>query len=152
MNKFWVYVKSILIPVAIGGIVGLIQSSANDYGNLKKPPLSPPGIVFPIVWTILYIIMGISYAILKTNGKVDDKVNKVYYSQLIVNALWTIIFFNLKLRLLAFLWIILLAILVIIMIKEFYKRNKVAGLLQIPYIIWVAFATYLNFGVYILNR
>ena len=152
MNKFWTYVKSIFIPVAVGAIVGLIQSGANDYEILNKPPLSPPGIVFPIVWTILYILMGISYAILKTNNKIDDKLKKTYYAQLIVNALWSIIFFNFKLRFLAFLWIILLAILVIIMIKEFYKRNKVSGLLQIPYIIWVIFATYLNFGSYILNR
>lgn len=152
MNKFWIYVKSILIPVAVGGVVGIIQSGANDYGSLKKPPFAPPGIVFPIVWTILYILMGISYAILKTNNKVDDKINKIYYTQLFVNALWSIIFFNLKLRLFALIWIVLLLILVIIMTIKFYNKNRTAGLLQIPYVIWVSFATYLNMGFYILNR
>ena len=152
MNKFWVYVKSILIPVIVGAVVGFITSDFIDYNSLQKPPLAPPGSVFPIVWTILYILMGVSYGILKTNKLTDSKIDLIYYVQLAVNALWSIIFFIFKWRLFAFIWIILLAILVSIMIIEFYKKNKVAGLLQIPYIIWVLFASYLNFGYYILNK
>lgn len=96
--------------------------------------------------------MGISYGILKLNSLVDSKINLVYCSQLFVNLLWSIIFFVLKWRLFAFLWIILLLVLIIIMIFEFYKKNKTAALLQIPYLLWTVFATYLNLGVYLFNR
>ena len=152
MNKIKIYIKSILIPVIVGGIVGLIISSSMDYNNLQKPFLSPPSIVFPIVWTILYILMGVSYGILESNNLTDRKVNLIYYIQLFVNSLWSIFFFLLKWRLFAFIWIILLAVLVITMIKEFYKRNKIAGIIQIPYILWVLFASYLNISIYLLNR
>lgn len=152
MSKFKIYAKSILIPVIVGGIVGLIISGSIDYNTLQKPFLSPPSILFPIVWTILYILMGISYGILQSNQLVDKKINTIYYLQLAVNALWSIFFFTLKWRLFAFLWIILLDVLVIVMIKKFYDKNKTAGLLQIPYIIWTLFATYLNLGVYLLNK
>ena len=152
MNKVWIYIKSILIPVIVGGVVGLLISQFMDYEMLQKPPFAPPGFIFPIVWTILYILMGISYGILKTNNKVDDEINLIYYLQLGVNALWSIFFFIFKWRLFSFLWIILLAILVFIMIIKFYNKNKAAGLLQIPYLIWVLFASYLNLGFYILNR
>ncbi len=145
------YIKSILVPVIIGGIIGLVTSKAIDYNSLEKPILSPPGILFPIVWTILYILMGISYGILKSNNLVDEKVRRIYYLQLFVNALWSVIFFVLKWRLFSFIWIILLDILVIVMIYRFYKKNKVSGLLQIPYLIWVLFATYLNLSIYLLN-
>ena len=152
MSKFKIYAKSILIPVIVGGVVGLIISDSIDYNTLQKPFLSPPSILFPIVWTILYILMGISYGILQSNQLVDKKINTIYYLQLAVNALWSIFFFTLKWRLFAFLWIILLDVFVIIMIKKFYDKNKIAGLLQIPYIIWTLFATYLNLGVYLLNK
>ena len=138
-------IKNILIPVIMGGIVGLIISPFMNYQNLNKPPLSPPGIVFPIVWTILYIIMGYSFYKQKEQNKT------IYYTQLIVNGLWSIIFFIFKWYLLAFIWIILLIILVIIMIYKFYKENKLSGLINIPYLIWLFFALYLSFGVYILN-
>ena len=152
MSKFKIYAKSILIPVIVGGVVGLIISGSIDYNTLQKPFLSPPSILFPIVWTILYILMGISYGILQSNQQVDKKINTIYYLQLAVNTLWSIFFFTLKWRLFAFIWIILLDVLVIIMIKKFYDKNKTAGLLQIPYIIWTLFATYLNLGVYLLNK
>ena len=152
MNKVWVYVKSILVPLIIGGVVGFIISGFMDYESLQKPFLAPPNILFPIVWTILYFLMGLSYGILKSNSLVDDSINSIYYGQLFVNALWPIAFFILKWRLFAFLWIILLAILVISMIRKFYDRNKIAGLLQIPYILWIAFATYLNLAFYLFNR
>ena len=152
MDKIKIYAKSILIPVVVGGIVGVIISSAIDYNSLQKPFLAPPSIVFPIVWTILYILMGISYGILKSKGLTDKKIDLIYYIQLGVNAIWSIIFFLLKWRLFAFIWILILDVLVILMIIKFYKKNKTAGLLQIPYLIWVLFASYLNLAIYILNR
>lgn len=138
-------IKNILIPVIIGGIIGLIINPFMNYQDLNKPPLSPPGITFPIVWTILYIIMGYSFY------KQDEQNKAIYYTQLIVNGLWSIFFFVFKWYLFSFIWIILLIILVIIMIKEFYKLNKLSGLINIPYLIWLIFAAYLSFGIYILN-
>ena len=152
MNKTLEFIKSILIPVILGGIVGLIISNFMDYNTLQKPPLAPPGFLFGIVWTILYILMGVSYGILDTRKLVDEKINKIYYTQLIVNLIWPILFFIFKARLLAAIWIILLLILIIYMIFTFYKKHKLAAYLQIPYLIWTAFATYLNIGIYILNK
>ena len=152
MSKVKIYIKSILIPVIVGGIVGAIISSTIDYNSLTKPFLAPPSIVFPIVWSILYVVMGISYGILESNGQIDGKINLIYYIQLGVNALWSIFFFTLKWRLFSFIWILLLAVLVIIMIIKFYQKNKIVGLIQIPYLLWVLFASYLNIAIYILNK
>ncbi len=152
MSKVKIFLKSILTPVIIGALVGLFISKSMDYKYLEKPFLAPPGFLFPIVWTILYILMGISYGILKYKNLNDTKIKKIYYSQLFVNALWSIFFFSLKWRLFSFLWIILLDFLVIIMISSFYKKNKLAGLLQIFYLIWILFASYLNISIYLLNR
>lgn len=151
MNKIWIYIKSILIPVAVGAIVGFITSKFLDYETLVKPPLAPPGAIFPIVWTILYILMGVSYGILKSNNQTDSQIDFIYYLQLGVNALWSIFFFVFKWRLFSVAWIVLLAALVLYMIKLFLEKNKIAGLLQFPYIAWVIFATYLTIGIYILN-
>ena len=152
MSNFKIYLKSILTTFILGGLVGLIISGFINYETLERPPFSPPSSIFPIVWTILYILMGISYGILKSNGLVNQEINLIYYSQLIVNLLWPIAFFVLEWRLFAFLWIILLIVLVINMIIKFYNKNKLAGLLQIPYLIWLIFAAYLNLGVYLLNK
>ncbi len=152
MSKVKIYAKAIIIPLLIGGVVGFIISKAIDYNSLEKPFLAPPSIAFPIVWTILYLLMGISYGILDSNALVDTSINKIYYWQLFFNALWPIAFFILKWRFFSFIWIIVLAILIIIMIKEFYEKNKVAGLLQIPYLVWTLFATYLNLSIYFLNK
>jgi len=138
---------NILIPLVIGGIVALITMPFMDYKSLEQPLLSPPSILFPIIWTILYILMGISaYLISK-----KDSIPLIYYVGLGVNALWSIIFFVFKWRLLAFLWIILLIILVIKMIISFYKIDKWSAYLQIPYLLWILFACYLNLGIYLLN-
>lgn len=152
MSNFKIYLKSILTTVILGTVVGFIISGFIDYNTLEKPFLAPPSSIFPVVWTILYILMGVSYGILKSNGLVDSKINLIYYSQLIVNLLWPIAFFVLEWRLFAFLWIILLIILVINMIIKFYNKNQLSGFLQIPYLIWLIFAAYLNLGVYLLNK
>lgn len=152
MSKLKIYTKSILIPVIIGGIVGLIISGSIDYNSLEKPFLAPPSILFPIAWTILYILMGVSYGILKSKSLIDSKSKLIYYLQLFVNAMWSIFFFTLKWRLFSFIWIIVLDILVVLMILNFYKKDKTSGLLQIPYLLWILFASYLNISIYLLNK
>ena len=150
-NK-WLWIKNILIPVVLGGIVGLIISNFMDYNELNKPPLSPPGFIFGIVWTILYVLMGVSYGILDYKNLIDTNTKNIYYSQLFVNLLWPIAFFVFKWRLFAFIWLIFLVILIIKMLLEFYKKDKTAAYLQIPYLLWSIFAAYLNIGVYLLNK
>ncbi len=152
MSKFKIFAKSILIPVIVGGVVGLITSNAINYNDLIQPVFAPPSFLFPTVWTILYVLMGVSYGILEKKGLNDSEINAIYYLQLTVNALWSFIFFVFKWRLFAFIWILILDALVIDMIIKFYKKDKTAGLLQIPYLIWISFATVLNFAVYLLNR
>lgn len=140
-----------LLPIVGGALVGLIISGYMNYGDMVKPPLSPPSYIFPIVWTILYILMGVSYFIATKDKENDKELNQIYILQLLVNFFWPIIFFVLKMYFTAFFWIILLLILVIIMIKELLKNNKISGCLQIPYLIWLLFATYLNIGIFLLN-
>lgn len=152
MSKFKIYVKSIFIPIIVGGFVGLLISNFIDYNYLQKPPLAPPSILFPIMWSVLYVLMGISYGILESRELVNSKINNIYYLQLFVNAMWSIIFFILKWRLFAFIWIVLLDILVIVMIVQVYKKHKLSGILQIPYLLWILFASYLNLSIYLLNR
>ena len=150
MKKWKVYLTSILLTLIVGGIAGFISMGAMEgYSGLDKPALSPPAWIFPVVWSVLYILMGIGVArvYIKT-----EKVPIIYIVQLFFNFMWPIIFFNFNAYLLAFIWLVALIILVIIMTVKFYKIDKVAGLIQIPYILWLLFAGYLNFMVYMLNR
>lgn len=141
----------ILTPLIGGSIVGLIINKSIDYNYLVNPPLSPPSYLFPIVWSILYLLIGISYYIYRKNNNDDPLTIKLYYIQLILNYLWSIIFFTLKLRTLAVIWIIVLAITIIYLMIIFYKEEKTSFYLFIPYILWVLFATYLNIGIVVLN-
>ena len=152
MKNKWLLAKNITLPITLGGLVGLIISQFMDYNTLQKPPLSPPGFIFGIVWSILYLLMGIAYGMLVYKGKSDAEVSKTYWTQLIVNLIWPILFFVFKLRLFSSIWIIILLILVIGMVIKFYKKDKIIGYSQIPYLLWIMFATYLNIGVYILNK
>ena len=140
-----------LLPIVGGALVGLIISGYMNYGDMVKPPLSPPSIAFPIVWTILYILMGISYFLATKDKENYKELNQIYILQLLVNFFWQIIFFVLKMYFTAFLWMILLVILVGAMIKELFNKNKVSGYLQILYFIWLIFASYLNIGIFLLN-
>ncbi len=141
---------NILIPLAVGGVAALLtRNSMMLYENVKKPPLSPPAAVFPIVWTILYILMGISAYIVMEKGGCDST---LYSLQLFVNFLWPIFFFSFEAYLFAFVLLLVLIGLVAGMIRTFYKCDKLAGYLQIPYMIWLLFAAYLNLAVYLLNR
>lgn len=141
----------ILTPLIGGSIVGLIINKSIDYNYFVNPPLSPPSYLFPIVWNILYLLIGISYYIYRKNNNDNLLTIKLYYIQLILNYLWSIIFFTLKLRTLAVIWIIVLAITIIYLVIRFYKEERTSFYLLIPYILWVLFATYLNIGIVVLN-
>ena len=145
-NLFYLF-----FPIVIGSLVGWFISGYIDYTTLVKPPFAPPKILFPIAWTIIYLLLGISYFLLNKNSNVDKKERRIYYLQLIVNYLWSFIFFVFKLRLLAFFWIILLDILVYYMVYLFYQKYKLSAYLNIIYLIWITFATYLTLGIYLLN-
>lgn len=142
-------VINLLIPLVVGGAAALlISQSVKQYAVWNKPPLSPPAAVFPIVWTILYILMGISAYLIMQKGDCDST---IYSFQLFINFLWPLFFFNLNAFLVALILIIILDIAVIAMIRSFFKCDKTAAYLQIPYLIWILFATYLNAGILILN-
>ncbi len=155
-RKIKPYVIFVAIALGVGGLSALLtRNSMQEYQNINQPPLSPPMIVFPIVWSVLFILMGISSAIIYTKGK-EDKANtysalRIYGLQLIVNFFWSIIFFNMQAYLFAFIWLLLLWVLIIMMIVQFKRINTAAAYLQIPYLLWVTFAGYLNLMVYILN-
>lgn len=140
----------LFLPLVGGGIVGFIMKDAIDYNTLNKPLLSPPSIVFPIAWTIIYLLIGIAYLIYRKNNNNKETI-RIYYIQLFLNFLWSIIFFNLKWRLFSIIWIILLIVTVIILMKKFKIEEKISYYLFIPYLLWLLFATYLNIGVYLLN-
>ena len=125
----------ILIPVSLWGITGILTTSISNINSIIPPW------IFPIVWTILYILMGISSYLIyeKTN-----EIPRIYIIQLIINLLWSFVFFTFNLKTLALIWILFLILLVIIMIKDFLSKNKLAGYLQLPYLIWLFIAAILN--------
>lgn len=143
---------SILIPLAVGSMSALFSGNMSSYSILDKPAFSPPGFIFPIVWTILYILLGISsYIVYSSNSPNKPKALLIYGIQLFFNFCWSIIFFGLDLYLFAFIWLIALIFIIIIMIRQFYIVSPLAAYLQIPYLIWCIFAAYLNFSIFILN-
>lgn len=158
MRNFWQkyreYIISIAIALAVGALAAwLTRDSMQDYAALEQPPLSPPGWLFPIVWTILYTLMGISAGLVwKSDAPGANTALFIYYVQLAVNFVWPIFYFVFGARLVALVWLFFLLILVMIMIKQFYDISPKAAVLQIPYVLWLLFAAYLNFGTYILNR
>ena len=148
MQKAKPYIISVLIALATGGFSALLTMGNMDiYEQIIKPSLAPPAIVFPIVWGILYVLMGISSARIYIKGG-----NLFYYVvQLILNFFWAIIFFNMNAFLLAFIWLVIMWIFIVLMIISFYKTDKLSAYLQIPYLLWVTFAGWLTFMVYMLN-
>ena len=166
ISKTLVYIVSIAAALAAGGISSVFAMSAmKEYGALRQPP---PWL-FPVVWTILFVLMGISAARIYIIGKQDRSGGtvrcgdnsdiggqaacalRVNLVQLILNMLWTPLFFTLNLRLAAFVLLVMLLITVIVMTCSFFKLDKVSGILMLPYIAWLLFAGYLNLGTYILN-
>ena len=148
-------VVCIAIPLAVGGLSALLTAGNMQlFEEIDKPPLAPPGWLFPVVWTILYILMGIAlYIVITTKTREDKRPAIVSFGvQLFFNFFWSIIFFNMQAYLFAFVWLILLWLAIIANTYLFYRINKNAGKLLIPYIIWVTFAGYLNLGIYLLNK
>lgn len=144
---------SVAIPLATGGLSALITMNGfKEYATMEKPALSPPAWLFPVVWTVLYILMGIS-SYLVASSKSEDKTQAliIYGVQLFLNFLWPILFFLMKAYLFSFIWLVLLWAFVLAMIAIFYKINKTSGIIQIPYLIWLSFAGYLNLAVFFLN-
>ena len=142
----------ILIPLAAGSLSALLSGNSAAYLALNKPPLSPPSFLFPIVWTILYILLGISsYIIYESETPEKNKALRLYFIQLFFNFFWSIIFFSLQAFGFALIWLLLLWVLILCMVRAFWKVDKIAAWLQIPYLLWVTFAAYLNFGVWRLN-
>lgn len=146
------FIISILIPVAVGSVSSLLSGNMSVYQSLNKPPLSPPGFIFPVVWTILYILMGVSsYIIYLSQSPTREKALKIYAVQLAINFFWSILFFRFSQYFLSFLWLVLLIAAIIIMIKQFYQIHPSAALLQVPYLLWCIFAAWLNFMIFYLN-
>ena len=169
---------SILVPLAVGTAAGLLtMGGMKQFAVLNKPPLSPPAWLFPVAWTILYTLMGISSYLIYVSGEKkqkneDSKVNSLngkresentkentdreqalatYGYQLIVNFLWPVFFFNFQWYFFSFLWLVLLWILVAKMILEFGEISKAAAFMNVPYLLWLSFAGYLNLGIWLLN-
>lgn len=144
---------SIAIPLIVGGLAGLLtMNSMGFYETINKPPLAPPGFLFPIVWGLLYTLMGVSsYLVWKEKTAESRMALYIYAFQLILNFIWPLLFFNGRMFLFSFVWLIILLITVIYMTIKFYNVNKLAGILQIPYILWLTFASYLNLAIFLLN-
>jgi tryptophan-rich sensory protein len=146
---------SLAVPLAVGAYAAfLTQDGTKTFAQLGKPPLAPPGWLFPIVWTILYLMMGLASYLIDTSSKPEAAIRNAqnwYAAQLAFHFLWPIIFFNLDRYLFAFIWLILLWFLILITARKFYRIRPAAGYLLIPYLIWVAFAGYLNLGIVLIN-
>ena len=154
-KKIKPYIISILIALAVGGLSALATSGTmNIYSEITKPPLAPPAILFPIVWTVLFVLMGVGSAgvyVKIKNDNLPTTALTVYAINLGANFLWSIIFFNLRAFLFASVWLMLLIAIIITMIIEFKKVRPWTAYLQIPYLLWCLFALYLNIAIYILS-
>ena len=152
-----VYAVAIAVPLAVGGLSALLTSGNMDvYKEVQTPPLSPPSILFPIVWTILYILMGVSsarvYLRIPRDGKNSRAGLILYGVSLFFNFFWSIFFFDLRDFALSFFWLIALFVFEILTILKYRKVDPLSAYLQIPYALWTAFAGYLNLGILLLNR
>ena len=154
-TKIRPYVGFSALALLVGGLSSVItQGQMEAFSALRQPPLSPPGWVFPVAWTILYLLMGVGMAIVwrKSDGERRRRAVTLWGVQLAANFLWPLLFFLWQLWLLSLVWLVVLLILVANMTSEFEKTSVTAARLQIPYLLWLLFAAYLNLGVWILNR
>lgn len=142
----------VALPLGVGGLSALLTRQGMEaFRALNHPPLSPPDWLFPVVWAVLYILMGISSYLVLASGKTSRPALTVYGAQLAVNFLWSIFFFNMGWYLFSFFWLLLLLALIAATMFLFGKISKPAAWLLAPYLLWVAFAGYLNFSIYLLN-
>ena len=150
------FLVCIAIPLAVGGFSAwLTRGSMETFAGLNKPPLSPPGWLFPVVWTLLFVLMGVaSWLVLQSKAPRQEieQALRLYGVQLGVNFFWSIFFFNLSLYLFSFIWLIFLLVLILATAVRFYGISRLAGVLLVPYLLWVAFAGYLNLGIYLLHE
>lgn len=154
MKKWARYLLFPAAALAAGALSGWLTREAmqTSYETVKKSPLMPPGFVFPIAWTILYVLMGIGMALVwGEEGERRKQALALWIAQLAMNFTWSLIFFNAQNYLFALVWLVVLWLLILAMTLVFYRSRPVAGLLQIPYLIWVAFAGYLNYAIWQLN-
>ena len=155
-NKIKHLFFAVLLPLAVGGLSALISKNGfKVFQTMAQPPLSPPAWLFPVAWTILYILMGVASFFIYEKpsfGGERKKALRVYGEQLFFNFFWTIIFFNFKSYLIAFFWLIVLLVLIAESTVRFFRLDKKAGALLLPYLLWTIFAAYLNIGVYLMNR
>ena len=144
---------ALAVPLAVGGLSAFASGSFSEqYAVVNKPPLSPPGWIFPVVWTLLYLAMGYaSYLVMTVGGRDAKDALTVYYVQLALNFLWPILFFRFRLYTFAIFELILLIAAVTVMVIRFSHIEERAGYLTLPYLIWLCFALYLNIGVAVLN-
>ena len=153
MKRAKPYIFSILLALTVGGLSALSTAqNMNIYDKITAPPLSPPGWLFPVVWTILYILMGVGAAIIYTSdsSKKDDALF-VYAISLVLNFSWSIFFFNMQAFIVSFIILVALWLSIIITMIKYYPISKAACFLQLPYLLWVTFAGYLNFAIILLN-
>ena len=150
-----VYAFWIVFTETVGALAGLLTRNGTKLyaTSILKPPLSPPALVFPIAWAILYALMGIGAArvYLAPASGIRARGLQLFLIQLAFNFLWSVIFFNFQAFGLAFIWLVILWALILMMALTFSKTDRLSALLQIPYLLWVLFAGYLNYGVWQLN-
>ena len=143
---------SLAVPLAVGGLSALLtKDSIEKFDSLSKPALSPPGWLFPVVWTVLFVLMGLACYLVVTSGRSNRVTLTLYGVQLFFNLLWSLIFFRAEAYPAAFVWLVLLWLLISATTVLFYRISKPAGLLMLPYLLWVTFAGYLNLSIYLLN-
>ena len=147
------FVGSALLTGVLGSLLGRIFGGSNGFDMLIKPPLTPPAVLFPIVWTLLYIAIGSgAYAASRQNDPRRTPALRLYFFQLLLNLFWPFLFFRLGLRLTALIWLLALLAAVTLLLFSYYGFSKPAFFLTLPYWLWLLFATYLNAGFFILNR
>lgn len=155
LKKIRKIIFCIAFPLLVGAVSALLSGAMDGFdASLRQPPLSPPGWLFPLVWTVLYILMGICSYIVYESGAPQESIKKAqtfYYMQLAFNFFWSIFFFGFELYAFSFFWLLALLVLTVITAVRFYAQKSSAGYLMLPYIAWLTFAAYLNFAIWILN-
>ena len=154
-HKYLRLAACVALPLILGALSALaVKGGMEEYAMLEQPPLSPPGWLFPVAWSLLYVLMGAaSYLVLSSAAPLYERRRalKLYAVQLVVNVLWPPIFFGLELYLAALAWLVLLWVLVLVTALRFRRISRAAFCLMVPYLAWLTFAAYLNFGVWLLN-
>lgn len=156
-QKYKPYIISIAIALGVGALSALLtRGSMEIYAQINQPPLAPPSWVFPVVWFVLFTLMGIGSALVYVNRSNEPEsaasALKIYATNLVFNFLWSIVFFNFRAYLFAYIWLMILWVIIIVMIAKFRRVSPAAAWMQVPYLLWVTFASYLNLMIYLLNR